>query len=114
MDRFISQSERKLELEELHLIGITCMFIASKYEDITPIYMKTMINKVSHGRFKKEQILELEREIVSTLKFRLASVPTILEFLESYVTHELFKDHRESKMLMDMSKYLAYLQTHHI
>ena len=54
MDRFISQAKRILKLEELHLIGITCMFIASKYEDITPLYLKTMVKKVSHGKIKGE------------------------------------------------------------
>ena len=114
MDRFISQVKRTLKLDELHLIGITCMFIASKYEDITPLFLKTMVKKVSHGKIKGDTILKLEREIVSTLNFKLASVPTILEFLESYLTHDLFKDHREAKTLMDVSKYLAYLSTHHI
>ena len=109
LDRFICQVKRKLKLEELHLIGITCMFVASKYEDITPLYLKTMVKKVSHGKIKADQIMKLEREIVSTLKFKLASVPTILEFLESYLTHDLFKDHREAKLLMDVSKYMAYI-----
>ena len=54
MDRFISLSTRTLKLEELHLIGITCMFIASKYEDITPLYLETMVKKVSHGKIKGE------------------------------------------------------------
>ena len=58
--------------------------------------------------------MELEREIISTLKFKLASVPTVLEFLESYLTHDIFKDHKDAKLLMDVSKYLAYIQTHHI
>ena len=53
--------------------------------------------------------MKLEREIVSTLKFKLASVPTILEFLESYLTHDIFKDHKEAKLLKDISKYLAYI-----
>ena len=53
--------------------------------------------------------MELEREIISTLKFKLASVPTVLEFLESYLTHDIFKDHKDAKLLMDVSKYLAYI-----
>lgn len=60
MDRFIAQVDRTLKLEELHLIGITCMFIASKYEDITPLYLKTMVKKVSHGKIKGSSILKYE------------------------------------------------------
>ena len=40
------------------------MFIASKYEDITPLFLKTMVKKVSHGKIRGDQILKLEREIV--------------------------------------------------
>ena len=64
LDRFICKTKRSLPLEELHLTGITCMFIASKYEDITPLFLKTMVKKVSHGKIRGDQILKLEREIV--------------------------------------------------
>ena len=50
LDRFVGTTSRKLDVSELHLIGITCMFIASKYEDITPLYLKTIVKKVSHGK----------------------------------------------------------------
>ena len=50
LDRFVSTTSRKLDISELHLIGITCMFIASKYEDITPLYLKTMVKKVVQRR----------------------------------------------------------------
>ena len=39
MDRYIAESEKLLDLSQLHLIGITCMFLASKFEDITPLFM---------------------------------------------------------------------------
>ena len=90
------------------------MFIASKYEDITPIYLHTMVKKVSHGKIRGSQILKLEREIVQTLGFRLSSVPTVLEFLESYLTHNYFKEHSEHKLLIAISKFIATIQTHHI
>lgn len=34
LDRFLKNSSRGLEISELHLIGVTSMFVASKYEDI--------------------------------------------------------------------------------
>lgn len=34
LDRFLKNSPRVLEIGELHLIGVTSMFVASKYEDI--------------------------------------------------------------------------------
>ena len=107
LDRFIAKAQRELKLEELHLIGTTCMFVASKYEDITPLYLRTMVKRVSHGKIKGDQILKLEREIVQTLGFRMSSVPTVLEFLESYLSHSYFKNHSESKLLVTISKFIA-------
>ena len=54
MDRYLAACTKKVKIEELHLLGISCMFLASKYEDITPLYLKTMVNKVSHGKVTKE------------------------------------------------------------
>ena len=51
MDRYfdaLNQQRKSLELNELHITGITCMFMASKYEDIYPLLMKTVFNKIAH------------------------------------------------------------------
>lgn len=34
MDRYFALVNHSLELKELKIIGITCMFIASKYEEL--------------------------------------------------------------------------------
>ena len=90
MDRYISATEKHLRLEDLHLIGITCMFVASKYEDITPLFMVTIVTRIGHNRFSRASILALERELLNTLKFKLAAVPTVFEFLERYLTDQYF------------------------
>lgn len=36
------------EVTDLHIIGVTCMFIASKYEDYYPIKMKIVFEKIAH------------------------------------------------------------------
>jgi hypothetical protein len=40
------------------------MFIASKLEDVTPIFLETMVKKVCHSRLTHNQILKLERIIL--------------------------------------------------
>lgn len=67
MDRYIAESTKTLDLPQLHLIGITCMFIASKYEDMDPLYMQTIVFRIGHHRFTRNAILEQERDILSTL-----------------------------------------------
>lgn len=55
MDRFFKASPG-LESRKLHLVGISCMFIASKYEDIYPLMMKTMVNKIAHNKYNEDEI----------------------------------------------------------
>jgi hypothetical protein len=51
MDRYIESrkaSRIPFKNSELHLTGVTCMFMASKYEDVKPLLMKTVFNKIGH------------------------------------------------------------------
>jgi penicillin-binding protein-related factor A (putative recombinase) len=54
MDRFFKLSDRELTSADLHLTGIVCMFIASKYEDVIPLLMRTVLNKIGHNKFSLE------------------------------------------------------------
>ena len=57
------------------------MFIASKYEDIVPLMMKTVINKIGHNKFELAAIQEKELEILRVLSYKVGA-PTIKEFLD--------------------------------
>lgn len=51
MDKFISLSQTPIKTDDIHLIGITSMFIASKFEDIMPIRMSSFVYKIGHSQF---------------------------------------------------------------
>ena len=53
MDLFFKKEQKTLGIEELHVIGVVCMMIASKYEDIKPLSMKTVVSKIGHERLPK-------------------------------------------------------------
>lgn len=57
------------------------MFMASKYEDVYPLLMRTVFNKIGHQKIPKEAILAREVEILRVLGFKVGSGPTPLEFL---------------------------------
>eukprot|EP00826_Nyctotherus_ovalis_P009376 TRINITY_DN12471_c0_g1_i3.p1 TRINITY_DN12471_c0_g1~~TRINITY_DN12471_c0_g1_i3.p1 ORF type:complete len:255 (-),score=44.80 TRINITY_DN12471_c0_g1_i3:28-792(-) len=50
MDRHLKAATEKKPVSELHLIGVTAMFLASKYEDVYPLRMSTVHEKVAHKK----------------------------------------------------------------
>jgi cyclin A len=53
-----------MKSSDLHVTGIVSMFLASKYEDVIPILMRTLINKIGHNKFSQELIEEKEISIL--------------------------------------------------
>jgi len=51
MDKFLMHTERCLEDEDVHLIGVTSMFMSSKLCDITPIHMDEAIKFIGRNKF---------------------------------------------------------------
>lgn len=51
MDMFIQKSTKILTTDEIHLLGLTSMFIASKFEDVFPIRMSSLVGNVGHNLF---------------------------------------------------------------
>lgn len=60
------------------------MFIASKYEDIYPLKMKMVFEKIAHKKLSIEKIKGLEMDILKVINYRIAA-PTSLDFLKVYL-----------------------------
>ena len=56
------------------------MFMASKYEDVYPLLMKTVLNKIGHGKISAEYIRVKEMEILRAIGFQVGGLPSVLEF----------------------------------
>ena len=76
MDCFLKKSRKAQEVKDLHLIGVASMFSACKYEEIYPIKLDTMFDRIARKKFKKADILNKESEILQDLNFRLEEVNT--------------------------------------
>lgn len=77
IDRFLSA--RVVELEKLQLVGITAMFIASKYEEVISPHVVNFRHVADDG-FSEEEILKAERFVLSALNYDL-SYPNPMNFL---------------------------------
>lgn len=52
-DSFLNTSKSIISKERLHLICTTCIYIASKMEDIMPINVNSIYNKILHKKYKQ-------------------------------------------------------------
>lgn len=79
IDRFL-EKEPKATCRQLDLIGVTAMFIASKYEE----QVAPDSDWFGHyGHCSREQILAMEGEMLSKLNYQLAA-PNALVFLKRF------------------------------
>jgi len=76
MDCFISNSKKILYDEDIHLIGLTCIYISSKVEDIIPLRMSHIVKSLGHFTFNENEIKEKEREIIQAIDFDLFTAGT--------------------------------------
>jgi len=60
------------------------MFVASKYEDIYPLKMKMVYEKIAHKKLPIEKIKALEMDILKTINYKIPA-PTSLDFLKVYL-----------------------------
>ncbi len=51
MDSYIFKSEKIITTDDVHILGLTSMFIASKFEDVIPIRMSSLVSKIGHDIF---------------------------------------------------------------
>ena len=84
MDRYFKGKAEAREVADLHLIGVTSMFIASKYEDIYPLKMKMVFEKIAHKKLPIERIKSMEMDILKVINYRIPA-PTSFEFIKVYL-----------------------------
>ena len=107
MDKFIFKYKKNiLKDENIHLIGILCIYIASKVYDLIPIQLDNIIHQIGHDQFSQKEILIMERTIIKTLNFDVFSLNSfdLIRFLiyDFYINNKgVFKALKAEKY-MDM------------
>ncbi|KAB2629408.1 cyclin-A2-2-like [Pyrus ussuriensis x Pyrus communis] len=81
IDRFLSQNY--IEKQRLQLLGVTCMLIASKYEEICAPQVEEFCI-ITDNTYSREEVLKMESQVLNFMHFQL-SVPTIKTFLRRFI-----------------------------
>jgi len=114
IDRFLSAEV--VALDRLQLVGVTAMFIASKYEEILSPHVANF-SHVADETFSDKEILDAERHILATLEYNM-SYPNPMNFLRriSKADNYDIQTRTLAKYLIEISlldhRFLVYQQSH--
>lgn len=114
IDRFLS--EKVVQLDRVQLVGITAMFIASKYEEVLSPHVGNFKHVADNG-FSESEILSAERFILSTLEYDL-SYPNPMNFLRriSKADNYDIQTRTVAKYLLEISvvdhRFMSYRPSH--
>ena len=114
IDRFLSAEV--VALDRLQLVGVTAMFIASKYEEILSPHVANF-SHVADETFSDKEILDAERHILATLEYNM-SYPNPMNFLRRISKADNYEIQARTlaKYLLEISlldhRFLAYPQSH--
>lgn len=70
IDRFLTVTA--VNRSQLQLVGITCMLLASKYEEIYPPTIEEFVY-ISDNTYTRSQVLAMETEVIGRLNFSLTA-----------------------------------------
>ncbi|KAL5698507.1 hypothetical protein ACHQM5_029538 [Ranunculus cassubicifolius] len=105
IDRFLSQNF--IERQKLQLLGITCMLIASKYEEICAPRVEEFCF-ITDNTYSKMEVVNMESKVLNYLEFQL-STPTIKTFLRRFLRAAQASYQEPSLELEFLGNYLAEL-----
>jgi hypothetical protein len=114
IDRFLSN--KVVQLDRLQLVGVTAMFIASKYEEVLSPHVANFRHVADDG-FTEAEILSAERYVLSTLNYDL-SYPNPMNFLRRISKADDYDIQTRTlgKYLMEISlldyRFMNYLPSH--
>ncbi|XP_078179019.1 cyclin-A2-1-like [Carex rostrata] len=104
IDRYLSMN--KIERQRLQLLGITCLLIASKYEEMCAPCVQELCF-ITDNSYRKNEVLKMERQVLSLVGHNI-SVPTIKTFLRRFLRAALASS-KVHLALMHLTNYLAEL-----
>lgn len=100
---------RVLQNKDVHCIGVTAMYLASKYEDIFPLHSKIVSDKIAHKAIASKEILKKEGEFLNVFDFEM-------DFITHFDFHQTYADKLGRKLpknvCSNQAEYLSLLLSH--
>ncbi|CAM8878165.1 unnamed protein product [Rhodiola kirilowii] len=105
IDRYLSGNP--MNRQRLQLLGVACMMIASKYEEICAPQVEEFCY-ITDNTYFREEVLQMESSVLNYLKFEMTS-PTVKCFLRRFVRAAQDINEVPSLQLECMANYIAEL-----
>ncbi|KAG9440306.1 hypothetical protein H6P81_020471 [Aristolochia fimbriata] len=105
VDRYLSK--HPINRQKLQLLGVTCMLIASKYEEISAPHVEDFCY-ITDNTYTKEEVVQMETHVLKLLNFEMGN-PTIKTFLRRFTMAAQDSSKSMNLQLEFLSYYLAEL-----
>ncbi|XP_068654607.1 putative cyclin-A3-1 isoform X2 [Aristolochia californica] len=105
VDRYLSI--HAINRQKLQLLGVTCMLIASKYEEISAPHVEDFCH-ITDNTYAKEEVVQMETSVLKLLNFEMGN-PTIKTFLRRFTMAAQENSKSTNLQLEFLSYYLAEL-----
>jgi hypothetical protein len=102
IDRFLTS--KVVQLDRLQLVGVTALFLASKYEEVLSPHV-TNFRHVADDAFNEEEILSAERFILRSLEWNISQYANPMNFLRRISKADDYDVHTRTigKYLLEIS-----------
>lgn len=58
MDSYLALESKVQSSQDIHIIGIVSMFMAMKYEEIYPVRLAVVVEKIGRKKFSNRDVLD--------------------------------------------------------
>ncbi|CAG7904849.1 hypothetical protein IGI04_029017 [Brassica rapa subsp. trilocularis] len=105
LDRYLSGNV--ITKQNLQLLGVSCMMIASKYEEVCVPQVESFCY-ITDNTYSRNELLEMESSVLNYLKFELTT-PTAKCFLRRFVRAAQGKKEVSSLLFESIASYFSEL-----
>jgi hypothetical protein len=74
LDKYLTAAHHHgivLENKDIHPIGVTSIYMGSKYEDVFPLHSKIVSEKIAHKAISPKEIVAKENEFLRLFSFNI-------------------------------------------